>query len=114
MVFVSLAVGGGLDDEQVVVGQAFSGVEGPGQTACGAGGQEREGNDLVHGLGALRGEDLVELQLDLGPDVELGARVDGGRGVGDDVGRLGASSTLPGLLAGCGTAAGGDGPRRGT
>lgn len=100
VVVVGVAIVGGLDDEQVVVAQALAGVEGAGEAAGRGRGQQREGDNLVDGLGALGGEDLVQLQLDLGADVQLGARVDGGRRVGDDVRRLGARRLLGALLVG--------------
>lgn len=51
----------------------------------------------------------MQLQKNLGTDVKLGATLNGPGWASVDVGRLGASGTLLGLVA-CSAAAGRDGP----
>lgn len=68
--------------------QLVSGVEGCRQAAGGALGDAGEGDDVVGRLGALRGNELVQLEVDLGTAMQLGARVDG---AGNVEGRLGAA-----------------------
>jgi hypothetical protein len=64
--FLDASIGFGLYDQQIIEPQPFSGVEGARQPASGSLRQKREGNDFIGGLRALQGNDLVQLQEDLG------------------------------------------------
>ena len=84
----------GLEDQEV------RGAERPATVGAdlAAGGEREEdgvGDDLVGGLGTARGNDLVELQDDLGADVQLPPGVGW---LGELVGGLGAGVALPELL----------------
>jgi hypothetical protein len=111
--FLHVAIGFGLYDEQIVEPQPFPSVEGARQPAGGPLRQEREGNDFIGGLRALRGNDLVQLQKDLGAQVELGEWAVGvSCGPGAEVRRLGARAALLGPLVDGGAATRRDGSRR--
>jgi hypothetical protein len=85
-----------LDYQQIVGPELVPGVEGSREPARGAGRKQGERHHFIGWFRALRGNDLVQLQNDLGANVELGEAVNRPYGAGADVGRLGAGGALLG------------------
>lgn len=108
LVIVLGGVGFCFDNQEIVGTEAFSRVEGPCKAPRGFLRQQRKGNDLIRRPWALCCNDLVELQENLGAEVELGARAWLHR-LGEKEGRLGARRTLLQPVVSC-TATGGRGP----